>query len=102
MSKSKLWIVTFVLAVALGVGVSLVVPQKAYAIMCDQYPGGSHWTNTPCTCPNHAELGVIVETWLGYWSDGSYCGYYTYCSLCPPHNRKGPYPYNPPGDVDNP
>ncbi|MCB2229615.1 hypothetical protein KQH82_02790 [bacterium] len=102
MRNSKLWIVTFVLAMALGIGLSLVVPQKAYAIMCDSYPGGTNWTSIPCHCGDNPEQGVIVERWLGYWNDGSYCGYYTYCSLCPPRNKKGPYPYEQPPDPELP
>ena len=101
MRKSKLLITSFLLALTLGMGIALMTPQDAEALWCPVFAPGSNWTDIPCYCERVDLWGVRVEVWRGYWEDGSICGYYTYCSVCPPKTTHYPIPYNPPGDGDN-
>lgn len=96
MCNKKLWITTFTLAVALGLGIALVLPEQATAIYCPYSLPGMN--NTGVTCECGGEYGTWIEYWQGRNLDWTYCGYVKFCSTCPPHGIKGPFPYNPPGE----
>ncbi len=97
MKKFVVALATFAFALSLGIGMTLVTATDAEALWCYHYQSGYNFTSTPCTCDSGPD-GVIVERWMGYNQDGSYCGFYTYCSACPPHHKKGPYPHEEPPD----
>ncbi|MEZ5359626.1 MAG: hypothetical protein R3F48_12475 [Candidatus Zixiibacteriota bacterium] len=97
MKKSIVVMATFVFAFSVGLGISLVSHGEAQALWCYYYSSGYNFTSIPCSCPSGPD-GVIVEHWVGYNQDWTYCGYYTYCSTCPPKSSKYPIPYEQPPD----
>lgn len=102
MRNSKLWITTFVLAMALGIVMPLLAPQEAQALYCPCGGPGIQVTSEPCQCSD-GDWGVRVIAWEGYMDDCSTrCGIFSYCSACPPRIRKGPVPMEEPVDPENP
>ncbi|MCK5126274.1 MAG: hypothetical protein KAR42_08450 [candidate division Zixibacteria bacterium] len=100
MRKFVVALATFAFALSLGVGITLVTPNDAQALWCPVYQPTYVFTSTPCVCPRGPD-GVIVQYWRGYFEDGSKCGYYTYCSTCPPKWMDWPIPHEEPIDDGN-
>ena len=91
MKNIKTFGLLLVFAILLGVGASIMIPQDAQAIMCYRYEFGMRDTGRTCYC--NERTGHVIERWSGYWSDGSKCGLWTYCSVCPPKRGQYPYPH---------
>jgi hypothetical protein len=96
MKRIGLYAASFAVALLLGAGLAILSPGAANALWCYEYNAGINFTNIPCVC--NGLQGVVVERWQGYNADGSLCGFWTYCSVCPPRGSGKYIPYNPPGD----
>ena len=96
MKRIGLVAASIAVALLLGMGLAILSPGTASALWCYEYNAGINITNVPCVC--NGLQGVVIEKWQGYNSDGSYCGYWTYCSVCPPKGSGKYIPYQYPDE----
>ena len=89
------------LSLMLGMAITVTVTPEAQAYWCYQYSWHIINVGGDCVC-NDGDHGNLITGCSGYNQDGSDCYCYTFCSACPPHHKKGPYPaiYVPPGEGD--